>query len=114
MVKYEYLPLSASDRNAEGSDQIQYPPGQPGAEPGNDAQAQLPSDSQPVLPNEGGVSSENSGTQTEDALILQETVSVPQPKSDAPAVPLPALFGRVLAALLAGVVIGKLVSSRKA
>ena len=114
MVKYEYLPLSASDRNAEGSDQIQYPPGQPGAEPGNDAQAQLPSDSQPVLPNEGGVSSENSGTQTEDALILQETVSVPQPESDAPVVPLPALFGGVLAALLAGVVIGKLVSSRKA
>ena len=54
MVKYEYLPLSASDRNAEGSDQIQYSPGQPGAEPGNDAQAQLPSDSQPVLPNERG------------------------------------------------------------
>ena len=25
MVKYEYLPLSASDRNAEGSDQIHYP-----------------------------------------------------------------------------------------
>ena len=114
MVKYEYLPLSASDRNAEGSDQIQYPPGQPGADPGNDAQAQLPSNSQPVLPNEGGVSSENSGTQTEDALILQETVSVPQPESDAPVVPLPALFGGVLAALLAGVVIGKLVSSRKA
>ena len=82
MVKYEYLPLSASDRNAEGSDQIQYPPGQPGADPGNDAQAQLPSDSQPVLPNEGGVSSENSGTQTEDVLILQETVSVPQPESE--------------------------------
>ena len=114
MVKYEYLPLSASDRNAEGSDQIQYSPGQPGADSGNDAQAQLPSDRQPVLPNEGGVSSENSGTQAEDALILQETVSVPQPKSDAPAVPLPALFGGVLAALLAGVVIGKLVSSRKA
>ena len=114
MVKYEYLPLSASDRNAEGSDQIQYSPGQPGADSGNDAQAQLPSDRQPVLPNEGGVSSENSGTQTEDALILQETVSVPQPKSDAPAVPLPALFGGVLAALLAGVVIGKLVSSRNA
>ena len=104
MVKYEYLPLSASDRNAEGSDQIQYSPGQPGADSGNDAQAQLPSDRQPVLPNEGGVSSENSGTQAEDALILQETVSVPQPKSDAPAVPLPALFGGVLAALLAGVV----------
>ena len=114
MVKYEYLPLSASDRNAEGSDQIQYSPGQPGADSGNDAQAQLPSDRQPVLPNEGGVSSENSGTQAEDALILQETVSVPQPKSDAPAVPLPALFGGVLAALLAGVVIGKLVSSRNA
>ena len=77
MVKYEYLPLSASDRNAEGSDQIQYSPGQPGADSGNDAQAQLPSDRQPVLPNEGGVSSENSGTQAEDALILQETVSVP-------------------------------------
>ena len=37
MVKYEYLPLSASDRNAEGSDQIYYPPGQPGADPGKDA-----------------------------------------------------------------------------
>ena len=114
MVKYEYLPLSASDRNAEGSDQIQYFPGQPEADLGNDAQAQLPSDRQPVHPNEGGVSSENGGTQTEDARILQETVSVPQPKSDAPAVPLPALFGGVLAALLAGVVIGKLVSSRNA
>ena len=114
MVKYEYLPLSASDRNAEGSDQIQYSPGQPGADSGNDAQAQLPSDSQPVLPNEGGVSSENSGTQAEDALILQETVSVPQHGSDAPAAPLHALFGGVLAALLAGVVIGKLLSSRKA
>ena len=114
MVKYEYLPLSASDRNAEGSDQIQYSPGQPGADSGNDAQAQLPSGSQPVLPNEGEVSSEAGSTQMEDALILQETVSLPQPKSDAPAVPLPALFGGVLAALLAGVVIGKLVSSRKA
>lgn len=114
MVKYEYLPLSASDRNAEGSDQIQYPPGQPGADPGNDAQAQLPSGSQPVLPNGGGDSSETGGAPTEDALILQETVSVPQPESDAPAVPLPTLFGGVLAALLAGMVIGKLVSSRKA
>ena len=55
MVKYEYLPLSASDRNAEGSDQIHYPPGQPGADPGKDAQAQLPSGNQPVLPNEGRV-----------------------------------------------------------
>ncbi len=114
MVKFDYLPLSASDRNAEGSDQIQYPPGQPGADPGNDAQAQLPSDSQPVLPNEGGVSSEAGSTQMEDALILQETVSLPQPGSDAPAVPLPALFGGVLAALLAGMVIGKLMFSRKA
>ena len=93
MVKYDYLPLSASDRNAEGSDQIQYSPGQPGSNPGNDAQAQLPSGSQPVLPNEGEVSSEAGSTQMEDALILQETVSLPQPGSDAPAVPLPALFG---------------------
>ena len=114
MVKFDYLPLSASDRNAEGSDQIQYPPGQPGADPGNDAQAQLPSGNQPVLPNEGESSSETGGAQTEDALILQETVSIPQSESDAPAVPLPALFGGVLAALLAGMVIGKLVSSRKA
>ena len=114
MAKYEYLPLSASGRDAEGSDQIQYSPGQPGADPGNDARAQLPSDSQPVLPNEGGDSSETGGTQTENALILQETVSVPQPESDAPAVPLPALFGGVLAALLAGVMIEKLMSSRKA
>ena len=93
MVKYEYLPLSASDRNAEGSDQIHYPPGQPGADPGKDAQAQLPSGNQPVLPNEGESSSETGGAQTEDALILQETVSIPQSESDAPAVPLPALFG---------------------
>lgn len=114
MVKYEYLPLSASDRNAEGSDQIHYTPGQPGADPGKDAQAQLPSGNQPVLPNEGESSSETGGAQTEDALILQETVSIPQSESDAPAVPLPALFGGVLAALLAGMVIGKLVSSRKA
>lgn len=114
MVKYEYLPLSASDRNAEGSDQIHYPPGQPGADPGKDAQAQLPSGNQPVLPNEGESSSETGGAQTEDALILQETVSIPRSESDAPAVPLPALFGGVLAALLAGMVIGKLVSSRKA
>ena len=78
MVKYEYLPLSASDRNAEGSDQIHYPPGQPGADPGKDAQAQLPSGNQPVLPNEGESSSETGGAQTEDALILQETVSIPQ------------------------------------
>lgn len=114
MVKYEYLPLSASDRNAEGSDQIHYTPGQPGADPGKDAQAQLPSGNQPVLPNEGESSSETGGAQTEDALILQETVSIPQSESDAPAVPLPALFGGVLAALLSGMVIGKLVSSRKA
>ena len=114
MVKYEYLPLSASGRDSEGADRIQSPAGQPGADPGGDAQVQLPPDGQPALPDEGDVTSGDGSTQAEDALILQETISVPQHGSDAPAVPLPALFGGVLAALLAGVVIGKLLSSRKA
>ena len=114
MVKYEYLPLSASGRDAEGADRIQSPAGQPGADPGGDAQVQLPPDGQPALPDEGDVTSGDGSTQAEDALILQETISVPQHGSHAPAVPLPALFGGVLAALLAGVVIGKLLSSRKA
>ena len=114
MAKYEYLPLSASGRDAEGSDQIQYPPGQSGADPGGDAQVQLPSDGQPALPDEGEATSRADSSTVENTLTLQEMASVPQSGFDAPAVPLPALFGGILAALLAGVAIGKLLSSRKA
>ena len=73
MVKYEYLPLSASGRDAEGADRIQSPAGQPGADPGGDAQVQLPPDGQPALPDEGDVTSGDGSTQAEDALCLLYT-----------------------------------------
>ena len=106
MPKYEYLPLPASGRDAGGSDQIQDNPGWPGANSGNDAQVQLPTGGQPALPEEGEIPSESGGSEG-DAPAFQEMLSVSPPEPNGPAVSLPVLFGGVLAALLAGAVIGK-------
>lgn len=107
----EYLLLAQSAEISPDSEGSQRPTGQPQVVQGGDAQEELPSGS-PVI-GDGTTQEEAGGTPADETHLLQESLSLPEAGPTAPAVPLPAFLGGMLAALLVGAAAGRLLFRRK-
>ena len=110
-MKSGYLLLAQSAQIPPDSEGSQRPTDRPQIVQGGDAQEELPSGS-PVI-GDGTTQEEAGGAPADETHLLQESLSVPETGPTAPAVPLPAFLGGMLAALLVGAAAGRLLFRRK-